>query len=125
MTTLIKPFRGLRPIAERAADVAAPPYDVLNTAEARVRAEDQPLSFLHISKPEIDLAPGTDPFSPEVYARGSENFNALMDDGILIRDATPCYYVYRLTMGDHVQTSLPRWSRSAGMWFLVTWALRP
>lgn len=106
MTTLIKPFRGLRPIAERAADVAAPPYDVLNTDEARSRAEGRPLSFLHISKPEIDLAPGTDPFSPEVYARGSENLNALVDDGVLIRDATPCYYVYRLTMGDHVQTGL-------------------
>ncbi len=106
MTTLIKPFRGLRPIAERAADVAAPPYDVLNTDEARSRAEGRPLSFLHISKPEIDLAPDTDPFSPEVYARGSENLNALIDDGVLIRDATPCYYVYRLTMGDHIQTGL-------------------
>lgn len=106
MTTLIKPFRGLRPIAERAADVAAPPYDVLNTDEARSRAKGRPLSFLHISKPEIDLAPDTDPFSPEVYAKGSENLNALVDDGVLIRDATPCYYVYRLTMGDHVQTGL-------------------
>lgn len=106
MTTLIKPFRGLRPIAERAADVAAPPYDVLNTDEARSRAEGRPLSFLHISKPEIDLAPDTDPFSPEVYARGSENLDALVDDGVLIRDATPCYYVYRLTMGDHIQTGL-------------------
>ena len=106
MTTLIKPFRALRPIAERAADVAAPPYDVLNTDEARSRAEGRPLSFLHISKPEIDLAPDTDPFSPEVYARGSENLNALIDDGVLIRDATPCYYVYRLTMGDHIQTGL-------------------
>lgn len=106
MTTLIKPFRGLRPIAERAADVAAPPYDVLNTDEARSRAKGRPLSFLHISKPEIDLAPDTDPFSPEVYAKGSENLNALVDDGVLIRDATPCYYVYRLTMGDHIQTGL-------------------
>jgi len=106
VTTLIKPFRGLRPIAERAADVAAPPYDVLNTDEARSRAKGRPLSFLHISKPEIDLAPDTDPFSPEVYAKGSENLNALVDDGVLIRDATPCYYVYRLTMGDHIQTGL-------------------
>ena len=63
---LIKPFRGLRPLTDRAADVAAPPYDVLNTEEARVRAAGKPWSFLHISKPEIDLPAGTDPYSPEV-----------------------------------------------------------
>ena len=65
MTTLIQPFRGLRPVPERAADVAAPPYDVLNTAEARTRAEGRPLSFLHISKPEIDLPEDTDPYADE------------------------------------------------------------
>ena len=106
MSTLIKPFRGLRPIPERAADVAAPPYDVLNTAEARERAQGRPLSFLHISKPEIDLPDTTDPYAPEVYAKGAENLTRLMGDGILIRDAEPCYYAYRLRMGDHVQTGL-------------------
>ena len=104
MTTLIKPLRGLRPTPERAADVAAPPYDVLNTDEARQRAAGRPLSFLHISKPEIDLPADTDPYAPEVYARGADNLRRLIDDGVLIRDAEPRYYAYRLRMGDHVQT---------------------
>jgi uncharacterized protein (DUF1015 family) len=104
--SLIKPLRGLRPVPDKAADVAAPPYDVLNTAEARIRAEGKPYSFLHISKPEIDLPEATDPYAPEVYAKGAENLHALIDDGVLIRDDQPTYYVYRLTMGDHVQTGL-------------------
>ena len=106
MTTLIKPFRGLRPTPEHAADVAAPPYDVLNTAEARERAAGRPLSFLHISKPEIDLPEDTDPYAPEVYAKGAENLRRLIKDGILIRDANARYYAYRLRMDDHVQTGL-------------------
>jgi len=106
MSTLIRPFRGLRPIPGRAADVAAPPYDVLNTSEARRRAAGRPLSFLHISKPEIDLPDSTDPYAPEVYEKGAENLARLIDDGILIRDAKPCYYAYRLRMDDHEQTGL-------------------
>lgn len=103
---LIKPFRGLRPVPEHAADVAAPPYDVLNTAEARERAAGRPWSFLHISKPEIDLPEGTDPYADEVYAKGAENLQQQIDAGILMRDTTPRYYVYRLRMGKHVQTGL-------------------
>ncbi len=103
---LIKPFRGLRPLTDRAADVAAPPYDVLNTEEARVRAAGKPWSFLHISKPEIDLPAGTDPYSPEVYTRGAENLNGMIAAGVLKRDAQPCYYAYRLIMGKHTQTGL-------------------
>ncbi len=71
---LIRPFPGLRPLSGKAAEVAAPPYDVLDSNEARERAKGKPWSFLHISKPEIDLPPGTDPYSPEVYAKGKENF---------------------------------------------------
>ena len=104
--TLISPFAGLRPVDERAADVVAPPYDVLSSAEARVRAAGRPRSFLHISKPEIDLPEGTDPYSPEVYARAASNLRQMLDDGGLARDAEPCYYVYRLVMGDHTQTGL-------------------
>ena len=104
MTTLIRPFRGLRPVPERAADVAAPPYDVLNTEEARQRADGKPNSFLHISKPEIDLPKDTDPYAPAVYAKGAENLARLVQQGVLIRDAAPRYYVYRLKMGNHVQT---------------------
>jgi uncharacterized protein (DUF1015 family) len=104
--SLIKPLRGLRPVPEKAADVAAPPYDVLNTAEARVRAQGKPYSFLHISKPEIDLPVDTDPYAPEVYAKGADNLQQQINDGILMRDEAPCYYVYQLTMGEHVQTGL-------------------
>ena len=104
--SLIKPFRGLRPVPEHAADVAAPPYDVLNTAEARVRAAGKPWSFLHISKPEIDLPEGTDPYAAEVYAKGAKNLRKEIEAGILMRDEQPRYYVYRLRMGEHVQTGL-------------------
>jgi len=103
---LIHPFGGLRPVPEHANAIAAPPYDVLSTAEARAQANGKPLSFLHISKPEIDLPEGTDPFDDAVYAKGGENIRRMIADGVLIRDSTPCYYVYRLTMGDHAQTGL-------------------
>jgi len=104
--SLIKPFRGLRPVPEHANDVVAPPYDVLNTAEARERAQGHPLSFLHISKPEIDLPEGTDPYAAEVYAKGAENLQKLVDEKILMRDDKPYYYVYRLIMNGHQQTGL-------------------
>jgi uncharacterized protein (DUF1015 family) len=104
--SLIKPFRGLRPAPGRAADVAAPPYDVLSTEEARVRAAGKPWSFLHISKPEIDLPPATDPYAPAVYAKAAANLKAMLDAGVLKRDDADCYYAYRLTMGTHEQTGL-------------------
>ena len=103
---LIKPFRGLRPAPGRAADVAAPPYDVLSTAEARVRADGKPWSFLHISKPEIDLPPDTDPYAPSVYAKAAANLKTMLDQGIMQRDDKDCYYAYKLAMGSHVQTGL-------------------
>ena len=104
--SLIKPFRGLRPRPDFAPAVVAPPYDVLNTEEARERAEGRPYSFLHISKPEIDLPPDTDPYAASVYARGAENLQRLVAEGILIRDAKPLYYAYRLVMGEHEQIGL-------------------
>jgi uncharacterized protein (DUF1015 family) len=104
--TLISPFAGLRPLDENAADVVAPPYDVLSSAEARVRATGRPWSFLHISRPEIDLPEGTDPYAPEVYARAASNLQHMLDEAVLVRDVEPCYYVYRLVMGDHRQTGL-------------------
>ncbi len=103
---LIVPFAGLRPVPEHAADVVAPPYDVLNTAEARERARDRPWSFLHISKPEIDLPEGTDPHDDAVYAKGAGNLAKMIDAGILIREDRPVYYLYRLIMGDHEQVGL-------------------
>ncbi|MBJ6609440.1 MAG: DUF1015 domain-containing protein [Candidatus Thiothrix moscowensis] len=103
---LISPFRGLRPAPGRAAEVIAPPYDVLNSAEARERADGKPWSFLHISKPEIDLPENTDPYSPTVYAKAAENLARTIDAGLLIRDEQPCYYAYRLIMNGHEQTGL-------------------
>lgn len=104
--TLIRPFKGLRPKAEYAKDVVAPPYDVLNTQEARERAQGRPWSFLHISKPEIDCPEGTDPFDDSVYSRGADNLSKMLKEKILVQDSTPCYYVYRLVMGGHTQTGL-------------------
>lgn len=103
---LIRPFAGLRPRREDAAAVAAPPYDVLSSDEARRAAADKPLSFLHVSKAEIDLPPDVDPHAPEVYARSADNFRRLIDSGVLRRDGQPCYYAYRLEMGEHVQLGL-------------------
>ena len=104
--TLIRPFAALRPVAGRAADVIAPPYDVLSSAEARVRAAGHPLSFLHISKPEIDLPESTDPHAAEVYAQAASNLQQMLQQGVLKSDDTPCYYIYRMVMGDHCQTGL-------------------
>ncbi|MGI9321462.1 MAG: DUF1015 domain-containing protein [Thiogranum sp.] len=103
---LIRPFAGLRPVPDRAEDVIAPPYDVLNSEEARQRAAGRPWSFLHISKAEIDLPEATDPYDASVYARAAVNLQAMVGQGVLQRDDQACYYVYRLTMGDHMQTGL-------------------
>ena len=104
--TLIRAFTGLRPVSNRAEDVAAPPYDVLNSAEARQRVAGRQWSFLHISKPEIDLPEGTDPYTDEVYAKGAENLQHMIDSNILARDEKPSYYFYRLVMDEHVQTGI-------------------
>ncbi len=103
---LLRPFPGLRPAADRAAEVAAPPYDVLTSDEARLLAEGKTWSFLHISKPEIDLPADTDVHSAAVYAKAAENLGRMIAEGVLRRDAAPCFYVYRLEMGGHVQTGI-------------------
>ncbi len=104
--SLIRPFRALRPAPGRAAAVLAPPYDVLSSAEARERANGKPWSFLHISKPEIDLDPAVDPYDPAVYARAAENLQRMIKAGVLVRDDKPVYYVYRLTGRGRAQTGL-------------------
>ena len=104
--SLVRPIRGLRPLPERAGDIAAPPYDVLSSDEARARAAGRPDSFLHISKAEIDLPPDTDPCAPEVYATAARNLKRLVGAGALVRDAEPTCYAYRLVMGAHIQTGL-------------------
>ncbi len=103
---LVRPFRGLRPAPGRAADVAAPPYDVVNEAEARAAADGKPFSFLHVSRAEIDFPIGTDSHAGAVYKKARANLDAMVATGVLIRDEEPCYYAYRLKMGDHVQTGI-------------------
>ncbi len=103
---LIRPFPALRPAPRRAAEVVAPPYDVLSTEEARIRARGKPYSFLHISKPEIDLPEGTDPYAAEVYKKAAENLKAMIAAGVLRQDEGAYYYVYRIQMGTHVQTGI-------------------
>ena len=104
--TRVKPFQGLRPVPEKVGEVASPPYDVLNSDEAREKAKGNPLSFLHVVKPEIDLDPSVDHYDPKVYAKGAENLNRLIDQKVLIQDEKPCYYIYKLRMGDHEQVGL-------------------
>ncbi len=103
---LIQPFRALRPVPARAAEVLAPPYDVLSSTEARARAKGEPWSFLHISKPEIDFDPAINPYDPAVYAKAADNLKRMQEAGVLMRDAEPCYYLYRLIWRGHAQTGL-------------------
>ncbi|MGI9250269.1 MAG: DUF1015 domain-containing protein [Pseudohongiellaceae bacterium] len=103
---LIKPFRGLRPHRELAAQLASHPYDVLNRQEATALAKDNPHSFLHINKPEVDVDPALDVYDPAVYATGAKNLQRFIDEGIMQRDEQETYYVYQQTMGAHQQIGL-------------------
>jgi len=105
MATL-KPFAALRPAPALASQICELPYDVMSSEEARTMAAGKPLSFLHVSKPEIDLAPGVDLYSPAVYAKGLENFQRLIREGALKQDAQPAFYLYRQIMGSHAQVGL-------------------
>ena len=104
--TLIRPFRALRPVPTRAREVIAPPYDVLSSAEARERVKGKPWSFLHVSKAEIDLPEGTDPYAQVVYATAAENLVRMRREGILMRDANPYYYAYRAASTSGRQTGI-------------------
>jgi uncharacterized protein (DUF1015 family) len=100
------PFRALRPAPDTAARVAAVPYDVVNTEEARALADGNPLSFLHVSRAEIDLPPATSPYADAVYAKAVANFAKLKADAPLVLEEAPRLYVYRLRMGSHEQTGV-------------------
>ena len=102
----IHPFRALRPPADKVAEVAAVPYDVVNTDEARQLAADHALSFLHVSRPEIDLPAGTDLYANEVYEKAKENFLDLIRDCPLEIETERSLYLYRLVMGEHAQTGI-------------------
>lgn len=103
---LVRPFSGLRPAPGRAGDIAAPPYDVVNTDEARAIAEGRPYCFFHVSRAEIDLPPDTDPYAAAVYETAAGNLRAFEDAGALVRDKVPCFYVYRITAGETSQTGV-------------------
>ena len=102
----IKPFAALRPKPELAERVCELPYDVMSSDEARRIAAGNPLSFLHVSKPEIDLPPATDLYAPQVYAKGRENFDLLIAQGALRQDPQSCFYLYRQVMGKHGQVGI-------------------
>ncbi len=103
---IIRPFSAVRPVPEKAAAVAAVPYDVVDTAEARQLAEGNSSSFLHVSRPEIDLPEGTDCSSPEAYAQAKKALDALRSEGTLIKESSPKLYVYRQIMGNHSQSGI-------------------
>jgi len=103
---LLAPFRALRPTPEAAPRVAAVPYDVVNAEEAAALAAGNPLSFLHVSRAEIDLPPDTNPYADAVYRRAAENFRALERAAPLVMEDVPSLYVYRLRMGGHEQTGV-------------------
>ncbi len=102
----IRPFKGLRPRKDIADKVAAKPYDVLNSQEAKEEAKENPYSFLKISKPEINFENAIDQYADEVYQKGKEIFDCYMNDGILVRDEKPCLYIYAQTMDGRTQTGL-------------------
>ena len=102
---IIKPFRGFRP-SKKAELVASPPYDVLNSKEAREMAKGNPLSFLHIVKPEIDLPEDINLYDEQVYAKGRENLDKFIAHGTLMQDRKPCLYIYAQTMNGRTQYGL-------------------
>ncbi|MBN2804798.1 MAG: DUF1015 domain-containing protein [Deltaproteobacteria bacterium] len=108
--SIIKPFKGIRPEKSNASNIASLPYDVLNSNEARILAQNNPMSFLHVVKPEIDLPKETDIYADEVYLKGKENFNHLLEKGLLFKDTTDSLYIYRQIMPvngkNHIQTGL-------------------
>ena len=103
---VVRAFKGLRPRDDVAEKVASPPYDVLDSEEARILVKENPLSFLRVVKPEVDLHQDTDLYSEPVYQKGSDNLRSLIDDGTMIQDTTPLYYFYKQVMGDHSQYGL-------------------
>jgi uncharacterized protein (DUF1015 family) len=103
---IVKPFRGLRPKPKFCKEIASPPYDVLSTEEARKIVKQNPKSFLRINKAELEFSDDMNPYSEAVYQRGKANLQQLIDNGLMIRDENPCFYVYRLTMDNRSQTGL-------------------
>src|ERR1035438_4080525 len=105
MATL-KAFKGIRPVKDKVSLVASRPYDVMTSKEAKIEAGDNIYSFLHVVKPEIDLAEDIDHYSPLVYQKAKDNFAKLLKDGIFFQDKEECLYIYQLTMNGKKQTGI-------------------
>ncbi len=101
-----KPFKALRPIPDKAAEIASLPYDVMDSDEARIEVQKHPLSYIHVEKPEVDLPPGTDLYDPAVYAKARENLDNYVEQGLMKQDAEPMFYIYSQTMDSREQTGL-------------------
>ncbi|MCP4151960.1 MAG: DUF1015 domain-containing protein [bacterium] len=102
----IEPFKGIRPTKEHVGNVSSPPYDVLDSSEAKKLTKNNPFSFLRITKPEVDLPDGVNLYSDEVYDQAKKNLKQFLDDKILVQDKENCYYLYKQIWGDHVQVGL-------------------
>ncbi|MDO9026710.1 MAG: DUF1015 family protein, partial [bacterium] len=98
---VVLPFKAVRPQKEFAKDIAAPPYDVVNSEEARELAKGNDKSYLHISRPEIDLDPKTDEHADQVYGQGKINFEKFKTNGWMFQEQKPCFYIYKQIMGGH------------------------
>ncbi len=103
---IVKPFKGLRPTIEKVQEVASRPYDVINTAEARIEVQDKPYSFLHVVRSEVDLPEDVDVHSMAVYEKAHENVQKFVADGVLVQDKKDHYYLYRQIMNGHAQVGL-------------------
>ncbi|MFH1003921.1 MAG: DUF1015 family protein [Bacteroidota bacterium] len=105
MATL-RPFRGIRPVKDKMKQIASKPYDVLDANEARIEAKDNPLSFYHVIKPEIDFSPATNPYSPEIYKQGKKNMEQFIQQKLFFQDEKDCLYIYQQTMDGRKQTGI-------------------
>lgn len=103
---VFKPFRALRPVPQRAAEIASLPYDVMDSDEARIEVQKHPLSYIHVEKPEVDLPAGTDLYDPAVYAKAKENLDNYSRQGHMKQDPQPLFYIYRQTMDGREQNGL-------------------
>lgn len=103
---IVRPFRAIRPVPDKAAEVVSLPYDVMNRAEAARMAEGKPHSFLHICRSEIDLPDLADPYDPQVYEKARDNIQRWLAEGIFVEDTEPTYYFYRQTMDGNTQTGI-------------------
>src|SRR6187200_2741940 len=102
----LRSFQGLVPTPDKAAQVAAVPYDVVNRAEAKALGAGNPDNLIHVDRAEIDLPDNVGDYDERVYAKALENFQRLQQDGTLVRESAPCLYLYRQVMGNHAQTGL-------------------